>query len=257
MRYLPNGGNRLRSCESVSDALDVASGDETLKGPTPEEFVCVFRQTGYDVALRMAQSAPGVGDWSAVELGMRARLRGRLTVARMRDAPLTALLRRARSDVRDADAGRGSRFATADDLLPPVPETFLEDRRGGTARTDREYAELAYAIVTRWPGVSMAERRRALTARYASPREATWRRHLDTAKVYVDKDSDWLTDDGARLVFGSAEPFASDVRELELAKSLDRLKTPKGQREIRAQGRDVEMVRMELERRQRRLTKRG
>jgi hypothetical protein len=87
---------------------------------------------------------------------------------------------------------------------------FLEDRRGKSAREERDYAQLAELYVSR--GSASTHLARDLAARYGGAVQS-WRNHLTKAKRYVEvrEELDWddepvrvsqLTDEALRLLYG-------------------------------------------------------
>ncbi|QIX27592.1 hypothetical protein ncot_14015 [Nocardioides sp. JQ2195] len=167
-------------------------------------------------AVTLAESVPGGGDWSVVGVEVSALDGSALSAARLRAVPWGELLERARVQV--AGSSRRSPFVSPSDTFLTA---FTVDRRGKSARTERDYAELAAAYLAF--GQERGHKAASHWAKKFGNRSAQrWRMDIKRAKEhYLEPTPEGtlaLTDEAWLLIYG--EDFF-DVLEVENAIEAD------------------------------------
>lgn len=168
-----------------------------------EGWACAFVRDGLGVRVELAEEPAGSGQWSTRAVEVRGLDGGSLTVSRLRSVAHGEVIRLARSAVAARVAASGSRLVFAN--LSDPPHAFRSDRRGRAARTDEDYAWLAWAYLRMLP-----EARRLAASRWAQDfpeggNKRTWANRLTRARKFIDGDplkADRLKDEGMALVFG-------------------------------------------------------
>ncbi|WP_435769731.1 hypothetical protein [Nocardioides sp. SYSU DS0651] len=157
------------------------------------EHVTEVQGEGYVATVTLMESEPGAGDWVVVGIGVNATDGSTLSADRLRNFAWANVLESARRQASAADVPP-SPFARPSD----PPPAFRADRRGRAARTERDYAELAFAYLA-----LPSDLRRKAASTWAERfhrKPGRWRADIAKAKRYIEDD--WLTDEGMDLVFG-------------------------------------------------------
>lgn len=178
----------------------------------PDGSIAVqFVTDGLLITWRMQDQGDRSNDWRAVECNVQVDGRGELTAADLRALPLATSLKTASAAARRS-IRPNSQLASVTD--PPV--VWRQDGRGrGGARSDRDYAELAFAYVS----ASDAKSRRSLPTRWSERfggAVKTWQNRLSEARARLLLDSDdRLTATAERLLFGDWLDVEAEVMEAE------------------------------------------
>lgn len=170
--------------------------------------------------VHLCESEPGRGDWSVVGVEVAEVNGSALNAAKLRAAPWGELLELARREITTASRPVGFARPSETFLL-----AFAADRRGKKARTERDYAGLAYAYVHM---VAEGERHKAASRwaeQYPGRSAQRWRMDIRRAKTrYVEVSDDgtlMLTEEGWGLVFGE-DFFASLASEIDFETGIER-----------------------------------
>lgn len=142
------------------------------------ETVCSVERNGQRIGLTLREGTPGAGDWRVVGVSVDVTDLDaeQLTSNALRDLPLPTLVAEARQAI--ATTVRvASPFARVRDPLTP----FLTSRRGRAARTDRDFAELAFEYDSERGSSSWREIPRLWAARHPQVSSARWSNYLNEA----------------------------------------------------------------------------
>ncbi len=169
--------------------------------------------------VTLAESVPGGGDWSVVGVEVSALDGSALNAASLRALPWGEVLHRARAEV-EAPSWR-SPFVKPSELFLAA---FTVDRRGKSPRSERDYAELAYAYVHM---LDDGERHKAAARwaeQYPGRSAQRWRMDIRRAKErYVETSEDgtlMLSEEGWALVFGE-DFLASLASEIDFESGIE------------------------------------
>lgn len=150
--------------------------------------------------VALVESVPGGADWAVVGVEVSALDGSALSAGKLRAAPWGGLLDQARAKV-EATSTQSPLLSPSDVYLA----AFTVDRRGKSARTERDYAGLAFAYLNfgQERGHKAASH---WAAKYGSRSPQRWRMDIKRARgTYLEADSDGilgLTDEACLLLFG-------------------------------------------------------
>lgn len=180
--------------------------------------IAVVNDGGFVMRWWLREGDDGSNDWRASKF-MVETVQGRseLTAADVRALPVASSLRAASAKARTTNR-LSAPFASVTD----PPAVWRQDGRGrGGARTDRDYAELAFAYVS----AADPKSRRTLPRRWSEGfggAVKTWQNRLaeTRSRLLLDND-DRLTEKAEQLLFGGALDIEQTLMEAERRLSGD------------------------------------
>jgi hypothetical protein len=209
---------------------------------TEHGYVCRSRDTNNEYVMVMRESRPGLGDWECFEFTMRSRGATRLTGRSLRDAPHATHIEHARAALRQhARSSEVQVFATPG----KPPSSFLVARQGRSARSDRDYAELARALMS---FENPAQVPKIWAARYGGS-IGTWRNRVTEARRrgFLAADGT-LTHEGFSLVYGESVHDAIEHEgQIEGARRLLEAHSPAPSPRMPREERDLIRLRLRVD----------